>query len=149
MRVETKKVYYCDYCKKHTLRPLTKHEARCTNNPDRECGWMQTDEPHTKAGELRPLIEWCKSWPETTEVEVEVLRGKVDGCPACMLAVLRQGRAHVVRKSRNFKGEEFEYVTPDYHDHFSYTQEIKKFNDELSQRQYHEQLERDRSWVNV
>lgn len=140
MRVETKKVYYCDHCKKHSLRPLTKHERGCTNNPDRECGWMQEKEPHTKTGDLRSLIEWAKSWPETTEHEVEILRGKVEGCPACMLSVLRQGRAQAVRKSRNFQGEEFEYVGSDYHGLFSYTQEIKKFNEDLNEKQNREAL---------
>lgn len=139
MRVETKRVYYCQFCGKHGLRTIRSHVTGCTANPDRECRWMHTDDPHTKAGDLRPLIDWCKSWPEVTGAEVDVLRGKVDGCPACMLAVLRIGRAKGVIKSRNFKDEPIEIIGPDYHDHFHYTEEVKRFNEELAERQYREE----------
>ena len=40
MKIITKKVYYCDFCKKHGLSSghLQQHEKHCTNNPKRICG---------------------------------------------------------------------------------------------------------------
>lgn len=39
MKTIIKKVYYCDFCKKHGLSSgsLKKHEKHCTNNPNRFC----------------------------------------------------------------------------------------------------------------
>lgn len=37
MKVKKKNVYYCDFCKKKSLRSLKEHEKHCTANPDREC----------------------------------------------------------------------------------------------------------------
>jgi hypothetical protein len=39
MRFKEKKVYYCDYCKKHSLSASTMsiHEKHCTMNPNRKC----------------------------------------------------------------------------------------------------------------
>jgi len=37
MKIKNKKVYYCDYCKKHSLRNITLHEKHCTLNPHRDC----------------------------------------------------------------------------------------------------------------
>jgi len=37
MLIKIKKVYYCEYCKKHFLRPMKVHELHCTMNPNRTC----------------------------------------------------------------------------------------------------------------
>ncbi len=37
MKVKKKCVYYCEFCKKKSLRSLKVHEKHCTANPDREC----------------------------------------------------------------------------------------------------------------
>lgn len=114
-----KRVYYCDFCRKHSLRPLTQHEERCTANPDRECHWSQGafSGVHMGPGELRPVIEWCKGLPKLTPELIAVLRKKVERCPACMLAVLRQSRT-----------DEWHYV--DGQIIFDYKQEVERFNSE-------------------
>lgn len=118
VRVVVKKVYYCDFCKKHSLRPLTRHEGRCTGNPDRECRWAGFGEqPHLKAGELRPHVEWCKQFREMDEDTLEAVRKRVKGCPACMIAVLRQARPDDV--------EAFEWWR-----HFDLDREKERFDEE-------------------
>ena len=90
MKVEMKKVYYCDHCGRHRLRSVEKHEAVCTKNPDRECGWHPgSDKLAGTAGEMRPHIEWAKGLPEVTAAALDDLRHRADGCPACMLNVVR------------------------------------------------------------
>ena len=37
MKTVKKNVYYCDFCKKRSLRSLKTHETHCTGNPDRHC----------------------------------------------------------------------------------------------------------------
>jgi len=39
MKEKIKKVYYCDFCKRHTLtiNSMVKHEKHCTLNPNRIC----------------------------------------------------------------------------------------------------------------
>jgi len=32
-----RKVYYCEFCRKHGLRMISTHEKHCTLNPKREC----------------------------------------------------------------------------------------------------------------
>ena len=65
MKVKIKKVYYCDFCRKHSLRPLVKHEEHCTANPNRKCGL-------------------CKKSGVPTEV---IDDGE---CPLCTFSMLRQ-----------------------------------------------------------
>ena len=122
MRVETKKVYYCDFCKKHSLRPLTKHEERCTGNPDRECYWNRGygGYPHKKAGELRPIIEWLGQFQEVDETTLKELRALVDGCPACMLAAIRQSKPDDI-EGFSWWGD------------FDFEREKERFNSELNE----------------
>jgi hypothetical protein len=65
MKVKIKKVYYCDFCRKHSLRSLVKHEEHCTANPNRKCGL-------------------CKK----NGVPTEVL--DAGECPLCTFSMLRQ-----------------------------------------------------------
>ena len=50
MKVKKKNVYYCDYCKKKSLRSLKIHEKHCTANPDRECRLCDNKS-------IKPIIE--------------------------------------------------------------------------------------------
>lgn len=96
MNVKVKKVYYCDFCKKHSLRSLEKHERGCTANPDRECGWHpDSDKLSGTAGEMRPIVEWASSLTEVSVDVLDELRERTDGCPACMLNVVRLSRHDV------------------------------------------------------
>ncbi len=50
MIVKKKNVYYCEFCKKKSLRSLKTHEKHCTGNPDRECR-LCDNKP------IKPIIE--------------------------------------------------------------------------------------------
>lgn len=50
MIVRKKNVYYCEYCKKKSLRSLKIHERHCTANPDRECRLCDNKS-------IKPIIE--------------------------------------------------------------------------------------------
>lgn len=82
-------VYYCEFCKRHRLKAdaIERHEPRCIYNPSRsKCGWCSKSptyiapEPHGFALIFKddPDLDW--------------LRREMDGCPACMLAVVVQAR---------------------------------------------------------
>lgn len=76
--------YYCDYCDKGACRPLTKHEEHCTKNPNRRCRMCHWAKLHT-----RPVAELISA----ANTSVKRLRTVSQGCPACMLAGIRQSTA--------------------------------------------------------
>jgi len=97
--------YYCDFCKKaggHAGH-MRNHEKHCTNNPNRECGMCNVCNSLPNHNEL---IELLATFPGETiepfdpdtapyksikdEKSLIEFRKKADGCPACMLAALRQ-----------------------------------------------------------
>lgn len=101
--------YYCDFCKKSGCSSghMKKHEARCTMNPDRECGFCKVigDAP-TPLTELIGLLpdpaeyrldpawkalgsEYEGDFPDAVERGLKKIQAKTD-CPACTLAALRQ-----------------------------------------------------------
>ena len=104
MKTKTKTVYYCDYCKKHSLSggTLAKHEKHCTANPDRICRMCGRE--NIKAIIPKYKIEIKEEWftehnSVLGEVGVEIdkmvakkmeeLADEVDNCPACILTVIR------------------------------------------------------------
>ena len=107
MKVKIKKVYYCDYCKKRSLRSLANHETHCTANPNRECRLCGRIS-------IKKIIEKYKGYFEVSTVmnsrfgyeyegievkflkdfTLEDIRNEVrndDGtpCPMCLLAISR------------------------------------------------------------
>ncbi len=103
MIVRKKNVYYCEYCKKKSLRSLKTHEKHCTANPDRECR-LCDNKP------IKPIIEKYQKYFYIekvehvsfgiTEEELRViflkeftLRDLVNEldyiCPNCILALIR------------------------------------------------------------
>lgn len=79
-----KPVYYCEHCKRHRLTKssIEGHEPRCIYNPLRDvCGWHKDMRPSAPA-DFVPLLK--------QELDVDWLRKEMDGCPACMLAVVVQ-----------------------------------------------------------
>ena len=99
--------YYCDHCKKvgGAKCHMERHEAACTANPDRVCGFC------AKTG--------CGSGLSTAEL-VAVLDAQgfaalvtLADCPACTLAALRQTKAFIdpagdesaIRYNWSFKDE--------------------------------------------
>lgn len=105
--MRTKKVnrYYCDFCKKSGCSSyhMKRHEAACTANPNRICRVCKTDvrdlgflaqELQSKPdGMMVPDIPNCQR--EVTKESFDRVSDLVDGCPACLLAVLRRGKAYV------------------------------------------------------
>lgn len=83
MKVVTRNVYYCEHCGRHRLTrsSIEKHEPKCIYNPARSaCGW------HTgRPGAPSDFAAVLKTNPD-----LEWLRDQMDGCPACMLAVVVQ-----------------------------------------------------------
>ncbi len=98
----------CDYCnKKGYQRPaMERHELCCTMNPNRVCktcglvGGIQKPikdlisiMPSPTEEDANQCGEGCMFGDENTERingAIEKLRDATDGCPACMLATLRQ-----------------------------------------------------------
>lgn len=89
MLTVTKPVYYCEHCKRHrlTASAIEKHEPRCIYNPLRDkCGWCSKS-PHYRAPSPADRVQGFIADPD-----VDLLRRELDGCPACMLAVIVQAR---------------------------------------------------------
>lgn len=84
MRTVTRPVYYCDHCKRHRLtkNSIEWHEPRCIYNPVRSiCGWHKDERPSAPADFALVFKQ---------ELDLDWLRRKMNGCPACMLAVVVQ-----------------------------------------------------------
>ena len=101
MKVKLKKVYYCDFCGKRSLRSLAKHEKHCTANPNRECRLCGRKDITTLIAKYKNTYEivqkTLKGWTGPTDfvewkgvkVTIEDIEADVDGCPNCTLAILR------------------------------------------------------------
>lgn len=86
MLTVVKAVYYCEWCKRHrlTASAITRHEPRCIYNPLRsECGWHK---------DRSPAVAGVFALAFKDDPDVDWLRDAMDGCPACMLAVIVQAR---------------------------------------------------------
>lgn len=85
MRTVTRPVYYCDHCARHrlTASSILTHEPKCIYNPERSaCGW------HEKGDTIPAPREYVKHLYQS--LDLDWLRSILDGCPACMLAVVVQ-----------------------------------------------------------
>jgi hypothetical protein len=95
MITKIKKVYYCEYCKKHSLRPLRKHEKYCTGNPNRECQLCNNCCDINKiVAELikeNLIINESDSYGvEQLTCDINEIKNRTGDCPNCTLAVIRQ-----------------------------------------------------------
>lgn len=84
MRTVTRPVYYCEFCKRHRLTKasIEQHELRCIYNPRRSvCGWHK---------DVRPSAPADFALVFKNDLDTGWLRDSMDGCPACMLAVIVQ-----------------------------------------------------------
>jgi len=131
MRVETKKIYYCEYCKKKSMRKdiMKKHEKICTENVNRECGickLLKNDRSDIKSiSEIAlTMIKHKETSRECGGViditilnEAEVLdyiREKTNSCPNCILSVIKQIRKNIDVWFPSFKYKnEFEAMMQD------------------------------------
>lgn len=97
-----KKVYYCEFCNKHSLnKSLRLHELHCTLNPNRLCRLCG----QKKISEIIEKIKVKYKKPdefydggngkrylqiqELTKKEGGEIYDEVDNCPNCMLTILR------------------------------------------------------------
>jgi len=99
---------------------MEKHERGCTANPNRICGLHL--KPHSRWREpQKPLSELTKIVAGATQEDIDsripTLRDASGlwpgGCPACILAALRQG-------------------APGVYSTFNFKEEMKKFWDEMN-----------------
>lgn len=109
MRVVTKKVYYCEYCnKKKGLHPhfIKVHEKGCTMNPDRVCGMCGRTEPLKKL--IAKYLIDLKFKKDVSDETFEKMKKEI-GCPACILALLRQTNTLIGGKYFDFKTERIKW----------------------------------------
>jgi len=92
MKTKMRPRYYCDHCKKGSGSPshMIRHERGCTLNPHRACGVCKNVGPDVAAlssvaltGDIAKLID------------------AADGCPACVLAAIRQANWPTVTDTDN------------------------------------------------
>ena len=82
--------YYCDHCDKSggSGGHMAKHEAACTANPNRVCGFCGQDRP---VAELMVILgAGGAAWKSG----MAALRLETQNCPGCMLATIRQSSFH-------------------------------------------------------
>lgn len=102
MKIVKKNVYYCEYCKKKGLSSgwMKEHEKHCTGNINRGCK-MCDDYAGVTYSELTTKFKaqmksktvedkWGTKWVELTQKpKLEDIFDACEGCPACVLTVLR------------------------------------------------------------
>jgi len=92
MKTITKKVYYCEHCRKNGLSSyhMVRHEKHCTKYPRRECR-VCVDDPCTE--EARLMIKKYKDEKEQSFMRsfdfLDHMTKSGIWCPACRLTVLR------------------------------------------------------------
>lgn len=76
--------YYCDFCKKvgGSAGHMRTHEANCTANPGRGCRMCVAQK--MPQAPLDALLAAAGN--------IDALREAAHGCPACMLAAIRQAK---------------------------------------------------------
>ena len=117
MRTKTVKRHWCDFCNKAGLQAhaMAKHERHCTMNPNRACRTCRLIDGGNgpTPQELRALVALlptpvAQDWDYNGNASLRFdqfmldmaevapkLREAADGCPACMLAAIRQAGVYV------------------------------------------------------
>ena len=87
MKTKIRKIYYCEYCKKHGMRKpdMEKHEKHCTLNMNRKCRLCGKQEG------IEDMLDGYLDI-EGKNVDAEELMDNLNGCPVCTLAVIRCSR---------------------------------------------------------
>jgi len=136
MRVETKQVYYCDHCRKHRLMrsAMEKHELYCTMNPERTCRWSLLEympSPRMAAAGAdgthrmrRGLPRWVRMFAPLEEPILKRLRDHTQGCPACMLAAVRQSGLDIFARDCFSYDEEVKRYREEERDHWEYEEKL-------------------------
>ena len=106
MRTKKLNTYWCEFCRKHGLSAshIAKHEKHCTGNPNRKC--RMCDAAGLTQKPMAELVACLPTWyredwidpvvqPLTERQIVAGMKDLIelaDGCPACILAAMRQRR---------------------------------------------------------
>ena len=87
MRSAMRPRYYCDHCNKGGGNPaaILKHERSCTANPNRECGCCRM-----MGNKQEPITDLISALGNGDQEGLDRLTALADGCPACILAAIRQ-----------------------------------------------------------
>lgn len=117
MRKKLVKRYYCDHCSKGSFKEpsMRQHEYGCIRNPDRVCYLCESSHDY-KALCAEAVARSTSNGDETPIDDARTINGAkelgelssmVDGCPACLLALLRQSKVmafeHFVYKDEMVK----------------------------------------------
>lgn len=109
MRKVKKWRYYCDFCKKASMRGdvIKKHEIGCTMNPLRKCGICEYF-----GNEQKPIDDLKATVEANGDMCIKPLRELTDNCPACILAAIRQHNKEMDVEDRIWTDErEFNFKT--------------------------------------
>lgn len=95
MRKKLVKRYYCDHCSKGSFKEpsMRQHEYGCIRNPDRVCYLCESNRDYKTLVQAAKANSSEDEWERRNidgPTQLEALSSMVDGCPACLLAVLRQ-----------------------------------------------------------
>jgi len=122
MKVKKVNRYYCDFCKKSgcNKHALEQHEQHCTMNPHRECRMCDKGDtteyltealsvlPNPKNYEVNNLlggIDYKQEFYERIPKDIQAVKEMMDGCPACVLAAMRQKGIHLGGTGYDYKKE--------------------------------------------
>lgn len=122
--------YYCEFCKKSSCSAasISRHEKRCTMNPNRYCGMCATvNLPQKPMTELIGILSGIAvvektngDWKDLAlegdiDKSLQTLRDETENCPACVLAALRQKGILIPLTTFRF-GDEVKRFWADFND---------------------------------
>ena len=127
--------YYCEHCKRGSCNPsaMKRHEIGCTNNPARVC--KLCSEGGVGPNDVADLVAFFRGTEgQDPQERLKALREKTEGCPACILATLRQsgslgytidaeGECHGIDWGFNFQTEKTAWwseINANHREHQSY-----------------------------
>lgn len=128
MRMARRPRYYCDHCKKGSGSPsyMIRHERGCTANPKRWCGYCEAS---TDTESLKGILLGPGNTTEDWQRKMLEVRAKVENCPACILAGIRQSGVQ-----RN----DHDLVTGPFDDHLIFDGAMLGFDWKSESRQWKE-----------
>lgn len=118
--------YYCDHCKKSggSGGAMAKHEKHCTMNPERSCRMCDVAN-----GNQAPIKELIAAVGHGRKEGLENVRTAAEGCPACILAAIRQSKINEIADENG--------IVPGYVE-FDFKQEKAEFWASINNEQYRE-----------
>lgn len=132
--------HYCEYCGKGSGNPayMKRHERGCTLNPNRVCGFCELRVEHLGGEPQKPIKTLIEALGEGSAKDLKKLEKIAEGCPACMLAALRQSGLSLIIDydeegiCRPVKAAQL----------FNYRERVKEFWDKLNDAKWRAENER-------